>query len=442
MVALNQKTLIENLNLYLSLNQRSLVLKNGYCHGLTLLWLYKISTNQESWFYETLKKICYCKTKKDFEAISNDIEKFLNHIEWLQNPEKYLPGINQNDIDKTLEIFPELRLSFLFEADHIKKLFKKIIHEGELIVISNHNHTIGVCFKQGIYHLYDANYQQGKAKQFKHLSTLKNEMIQCLFPKDFTDKRLPLTINIAAIQKNIKTITDKKDLFEDLVRSAEKVLDKPGDHDLTNLYIACDNGDEDEVRILIEHSVNVNQFCNLEWTPLLIATIKNYFPVVSLLVENGADPNLGDSDGFTPLMLAIQNNNETIAGCLLKNGARPTITNKFHYSSLTIALIQQNWHLVVILLTFINDVSEINRQDLEKLNQNQKAIANDIIKNSDDLSDDNKKQLKYLLGSINKNDSQFKFFKDIKFCTDNDEYKKIKTIDQEDTLRDSRVIFR
>lgn len=438
MIALNQKTLIENLNLYLRLNQRSLVLRHGYCHGITLLWLYKISTNQESWFYETIKKICYCKTKKDFAAISNDIEKFLNHIEWLQNPEQYLTGINQNDIDKTLEIFPGLKLSFLFEADHIKKLFKKIIHEGELIVISNHNHTIGVCFKQGIYHLYDANYQQGCAKQIKHLSTLKNEMIQCLFPKDFSDKRLPLTINIATIQKNIETMTDKKDLFEGLVRSTAKVLDKPGDHDLTNLYVACDNGDEDEVRILIEHSVNVNQFCNLEWTPLLIATIKNYLPVVSLLVENGADPNLGDPNGFTPLMLAMQNNNETIATVLLKNGARATLTNKFDDSPLTIALKQQNWHMVIILLSFINDVTEINHNDLKNLRQNQKLIENEIQKNGSDLSDENKNQLKYLLNSINKNDNRFKFFKDIQFCNYDD--KKIKTTN--DSLRNSRVIFR
>src|SRR5262245_43362738 len=110
----NQDVVIDKLNHYLKLQKRSITLKKGYCHGFSLLWLYKMSIGEENWFYNTIKKITACRKKRDYDAIEMDIEKFIAHIEWLQNSEKYVPEINQLDIDKIIELPRELSLSFLF----------------------------------------------------------------------------------------------------------------------------------------------------------------------------------------------------------------------------------------------------------------------------------------------------------------------------------------
>ena len=109
----HQTKIIDKINLYLKLNKRSLTLEHGYCHGLTLLWLYKMSKNQEKWFYDTIKLIVDT-PQENFSEIEIDIEKFIAHIEWLQQPEKYVPKIRQMDIDKSIEVPKELPLSSIF----------------------------------------------------------------------------------------------------------------------------------------------------------------------------------------------------------------------------------------------------------------------------------------------------------------------------------------
>lgn len=98
----NQDPVIDKLNLYLQLNQRSMKLKPGYCHGFSLFWLYNMSINNEKWFYNTIKKIVLCEKKADFDLIQEDIEEFLAHIEWLQNSSDYVENANQLDVDKIL----------------------------------------------------------------------------------------------------------------------------------------------------------------------------------------------------------------------------------------------------------------------------------------------------------------------------------------------------
>src|SRR5690349_21148096 len=111
----NQSIIIAKINAYLKLKKRSLTLDQGYCHGLTLLWLYKMSEQKVKWYYDLVKRIV--ETPNDaLLDIEIDIEKFIAHIEWLQKPEKYAPSIRQMDIDKTAEIPKEIPVSSVFES--------------------------------------------------------------------------------------------------------------------------------------------------------------------------------------------------------------------------------------------------------------------------------------------------------------------------------------
>ena len=84
MKSFNLQTIIDKLNLYLDLNNRSMILHGGYCHGLILLWLYEMSIDNEQWFYRIVKKIAGSETAADFNEMESDIELFISHIEWLQ----------------------------------------------------------------------------------------------------------------------------------------------------------------------------------------------------------------------------------------------------------------------------------------------------------------------------------------------------------------------
>ena len=70
----------------------------------------------------------------------------------------------------------------------------------------------------------------------------------------------------------------------------------------TPLHVACNNGQDVVVNILLQYKVGLNALNNRGQTPLHYAA---YFPhgalCMELLVKSGADPNIQDTEGRTPL---------------------------------------------------------------------------------------------------------------------------------------------
>jgi hypothetical protein len=143
MMSYNQNAVINKLNTYLKDKNRKIKLDHGYCHGLTLLWLYKMSQGEEAWFYGVIKKMVDTPDDKLAE-IEIDIEKFLAHIEWLQQPERYVPSIRQMDMDQSMEIPKELPLSSIFKPQELTPIIQAIFNPDKMIAISGPDHTIGV----------------------------------------------------------------------------------------------------------------------------------------------------------------------------------------------------------------------------------------------------------------------------------------------------------
>jgi len=94
------------------------------------------------------------------------------------------------------------------------------------------------------------------------------------------------------------------------------------------LYDECESGDNiHNIRLLINHGVNVNWVNNLGLTPLLIACIWGYVEVAQLLLEKGAEVDKPNQIGMTPLYVASQNGHLDMARLLLEKGADINKTN-------------------------------------------------------------------------------------------------------------------
>ena len=68
-----------------------------------------------------------------------------------------------------------------------------------------------------------------------------------------------------------------------------------------HFIMACQNGHEAIVSLLLEKGADVNAKNNDGWTPLHWASENGHEAIVSLLLEKGADVNAKDNDGETPL---------------------------------------------------------------------------------------------------------------------------------------------
>jgi len=384
----NQHLIIEKLNQYLKLNNRSLSLKLGYCHGITLLWLYKMSSRQEDWFYKTIDEIINCNSKEDFDAIQIDVEKFIAHIEWLQNSDKYVTGINQLDIEKLIELPNEFAFSCLFSQMNLDILLEKIIVNNKLICISGPNHTIGIFKKDDSIYIFDPNYYQIRPRIMPDIKALKREMILCLFKQNNVfNARMPLEINITRnpaqlnhSAANARVMVDKNKTYEEFVRSL-KNIDTVGFGGISNLHLACESGDVDAATILLKNGARPNQVCKSDWTPLLVASGRGYSTIVELLLKFGADPNLANQSGMTPLYLAAQSGQENIVKILLAHGASPTHADKQGKSAIDIAYQNQHPAIVNLMLKRVKPGIKIDPESFLKFSRSELELTQSIKKN-------------------------------------------------------------
>ncbi|MER9587050.1 ankyrin repeat domain-containing protein [Mesorhizobium sp. M0276] len=78
---------------------------------------------------------------------------------------------------------------------------------------------------------------------------------------------------------------------------------------VTALYIACEGGNVELAKLLIDHGADVNLPVSWQRTPLYAANKAGHAEIVKLLLDNGADPNQV-AKAQTPLHVAAEN------GCL------------------------------------------------------------------------------------------------------------------------------
>lgn len=90
----------------------------------------------------------------------------------------------------------------------------------------------------------------------------------------------------------------------------------------TALHIASLAGQEEVVKLLLQHNASVNAQSQNGFTPLYMAAQENHDSVVKLLLANGANQSLATEDGFTPLAVAMQQGHDKVVAVLLESDTR------------------------------------------------------------------------------------------------------------------------
>lgn len=368
----DQSQIILKLNHYLKLQKRSISLTHGYCHGLTLLWLHQISLGREKWFYQTIKKITRAPRQEN-----KDIEKFLGHIEWLQNPEKYLAHFRQMDMDNTMEKKIVLRFSGIFLKNELKTLLTKVIKKNKMVVLSDSSHTIGIFHRKKIYFLFNPNDKKGMAKQLRSSKELYLHILKHLYHSSDAEC-LPITLHVLGHDCDKKT--SRKKFIQMILNKNDYVMRVDGDN-ITPLYLAAESHDLSLVRMLLKKNALPNlatrdgrlplllasysgydkiakvlleygaepDMEGREGTPLFVASFYGHIKVVKTLLNFGADVNKADRDGETPIFGAVENNYPAIVQILLKNNANIYHHRKNGETPLDVAMRLNNQEMVALL---------------------------------------------------------------------------------------------
>jgi ankyrin repeat protein len=149
-------------------------------------------------------------------------------------------------------------------------------------------------------------------------------------------------------------------------------VNKATNNGATPLYIASQNGHEEVVRLLLadprddDLRVDVNKAMNIGATPLFIACQQGQEGVVKLLL---ADPrvevNKANDSGGTPLYIACQNGHEEVVRLLLtdpRDDKKRVDVNKATNDGITPLYIAcQNGHEEVVRLLLADLIAEVNK---------------------------------------------------------------------------------
>jgi ankyrin repeat protein len=231
-------------------------------------------------------------------------------------------------------------------SDKYKKdknnLFKEIINtvdnNGDTIL-----HISSFC---GDYRIVKKLLIYGGNKKLKN----NNEKLPVDLSKDNFVRKVLTNLNKAAKNSEMKNITElvnfgdnineKISIFRQapihkIIESKKKnkhevlknMLEMGSDPNLrdsngwTPLHYACNLGDFESVKILIEiGQANIDSYSNNKRIPLHYASYNNFSNIVEYLCENESDVNYKDNLGCSPLHLSAKNGNTKCLDILLKYG--------------------------------------------------------------------------------------------------------------------------
>ncbi len=187
----SQDRLIEKMNTYLTQCNRRLLSK-GYCHGLTLLWLQRMTQDREKEFYTTIKKIVDC-PDENLQALAADIEKMRTSLDKKQNPNRHffycVHTISQENIDVILKTEKQKNLGGVFTRASLGNLLREQVVNDNMVCISSNymdkqedaNHTVGLFKRDDDYYFYDSNGCSGRAECLINVYDVVDKLLYCIY---------------------------------------------------------------------------------------------------------------------------------------------------------------------------------------------------------------------------------------------------------------------
>lgn len=125
------------------------------------------------------------------------------------------------------------------------------------------------------------------------------------------------------------------------------------------LMIACYNGNEKAVKILLDKGARVNKN---GWTPLHYAAASGNDPIVKRLLDKDAFVNAASPNATTPVMMAARGGHIYTVKLLYDHGADITMKNQRGYSAIDFALENKNTDIAQGLNYLIKKETEIERR--------------------------------------------------------------------------------
>ncbi|KAJ0974047.1 hypothetical protein J5N97_016012 [Dioscorea zingiberensis] len=132
----------------------------------------------------------------------------------------------------------------------------------------------------------------------------------------------------------------------------------------TPLIWAAGHGQQEAVKILLEHSANPNTETDDGITPLLSSVAAGSLTCLELLIQAGAKPNIM-AGGATPMHVAADIGSKEIVNCLLNAGVDPNIADEDGMKPIQVAGMRGNKEVVEILLPLTSPIPNISKWSVD-----------------------------------------------------------------------------
>jgi len=117
-----------------------------------------------------------------------------------------------------------------------------------------------------------------------------------------------------------------------------------------SLFTAAKNGEQQEVKALLDQGADINAKDDQGMTALHLAAQGGHTDVVEFLLSKDADINAQNIKGYTPLYSAIWKNDPNMVGLLVSKGADVNFSPEDDYSPLHHAVWEENLDIIKVLI--------------------------------------------------------------------------------------------
>jgi hypothetical protein len=353
---------------------------DGYCSGISSLWLYGkwlqgkaviAKTKQRddyNWFKLTAQAISDWDGKQESlkntkivvkdqvskkvtseESLEQTFERFISYVSFFQNPHDYLSHTSQGKLedfvqqtkteeeDRPQNASKEYAVTALVTLGRLKLLLKQnIIFDDQLVRVTNPDHATAIFKRGNSYFYFDPNSLVGEI-ECKNTDQVAELIFNAHFDKKYGNL-YPLTLSVFSFDKSKKAYPQQADVLKNIgAANAEEISAYKAE---PALYRAVAEGSIECIKYYLSQlpPETINTMVRMDGRTLLqAAAIYNQAESIEALLKFGANINGINNSGQTALMMAIQNNNPVIAELLITSGANIDLKNNRGQTALDLA---------------------------------------------------------------------------------------------------------